>query len=79
MPITRISESTHELLQELAEKRGVSIKSILEAAVETYRRLCFLEESNAAFAALRKHTRAWREEQKERAAWDQTMIDEDTE
>ncbi|MBI1744948.1 ribbon-helix-helix protein, CopG family [Candidatus Acetothermia bacterium] len=78
MPITRISESTHELLQELAAKRGVSIKSILEAAVEAYRRECFLEESNAAFAALRRNAKAWREEQKERAAWDQTMTDGET-
>lgn len=52
MPITRISETSHQTLRQLAEERRTSIKEVLEAAIEAYHRRCFLEESNKAFAAL---------------------------
>lgn len=75
MPTTRISEPTREILQQMAKRRGRSIKAILEEAVEAYRRQCFWEESNAAFAALRENAKAWQSEQEERVAWDQTLSD----
>jgi hypothetical protein len=48
---------------------------ILDKAVETYRRLRFLEESNRAFAALKANARKWKSEQTEREAWDATLDD----
>jgi hypothetical protein len=35
----------------------------------------FLDEVNAAYAALRKDSEAWKEEQVERALWDKTLGD----
>lgn len=53
MPTTRISEIAKEILREIAERSGESQQAVLEKAVEAYRRKLFLEESNAAFSALR--------------------------
>lgn len=44
---------TEKILLELAKKTGESQEAVLEKALEAYRRQCFLEENNAAFAALR--------------------------
>ena len=49
--------------------------TVLEKAVDEYRRAQFLRKANAAFARLRKDRKAWKEEQKERTAWDATLID----
>jgi hypothetical protein len=43
--------------------------------VEAYRRRRLLDESNRAYAALRLDAEAWRDEQEERQAWDQTLAD----
>lgn len=49
--------------------------TILEKAVEEYRRARFLEEANQAYAALRADPEAWQAELEERAAWDATLAD----
>jgi len=49
--------------------------TVLEKAVEGYRRAQILRKANAAFARLRKDRKAWKEEQKERRAWDATLRD----
>ena len=49
--------------------------TVLKKAIESYRRQAFLEEANAAFAALRADSRAWAEEQQEREVWDQAIGD----
>ena len=71
----RIGESAHHMLQELAEQMGASMQAVLEKAIAEYQHKCFLEGLNADFAALRNNPKAWREEQKERAAWDSTLAD----
>jgi hypothetical protein len=71
----RVSERTHATLSDLAARSGLSMQEVLTKAVEAYRRQQFLEEANAAFAALRADPAAWAEEQAERAAWDATLAD----
>ncbi len=70
----RISPETREKLRKLASQTGESVQATLEKAVEIYRRKCFLERTNAAFAALRKDAATWEAEQEERAAWNFTPI-----
>ena len=53
----------------MAREQGASMSSILDKAVEMYRRQCFLEAANRQFAELRQDAQAWKEEQEERAAW----------
>lgn len=73
MPTTRISLNAHNLLAELAEKRGESMQIIIEAALEAYRRQLFLEDNNRAFASLRENHEAWQDEKEERSLWDNTF------
>jgi predicted transcriptional regulator len=71
----RISEKTRKTLRELAAKTGESMQSVLDRAVEEYRREQFMKEVNAAYAALRADPEAWADWQKELAVWDATLMD----
>ena len=71
----RITESTREALRELAAQAGVPMQTILDRAVEQYRRCVLLEKANEAFGALRHDPQLWHEEQQEREAWDTTLAD----
>ena len=70
-----ISETAHETLLKLAETSGETIQTVLDKAIENYRRYVFLVQANQAFAALRQNKALWQEELAERQAWDQTMAD----
>jgi len=71
----RIDGTTHDVLRQLAQEAGVPMREVLERAVECYRRQRFVEEANAAYAALRADGQAWQEEREEREAWDATLAD----
>lgn len=73
--IVRISKASHQILQELAARQGESMQAVLNKAIEEYRRQRFFEEANAAYAALRKDSKAWKKEEEERALWDATLQD----
>jgi hypothetical protein len=77
MPSTsiRIDERALAVLRELARKQGQPLQTVLKEAIDSYRREKFLEEANAAFAALRSDPEAWREEQQERELWDRAGED----
>jgi predicted transcriptional regulator len=71
----RVSLRTRDLLQELAQTSGSSMQAVLEQALEQYRRQQLLEETNAAYAALRAAPEAWAGLEQERLAWEQTLAD----
>lgn len=71
----RIDSATHKMLQSLSAQTGRKMQEILGEAVELYRRKLLLDKANAAFAALKADSQAWKEEQEERAAWDVTLLD----
>ena len=75
MAQTRILDSDHTLLQELAAKTGKQHQEIIHEALEAFHREWLLDEINAAFALVKRDHNAWREEQAERAAWDGTALD----
>jgi predicted transcriptional regulator len=77
MPSTsiRIDERALAVLRELARRERQTVQTVLKQAIDSYRRQKFLDEANAAFAALRSHPPAWEEEQQERQIWEQTMAD----
>ena len=77
MPSTsiRIDEQALAVLRELARRQRQPVQTVLKQAIESYRREKFLDEANAAFAALRSKPEAWEEEQQERDLWDQTAGD----
>jgi len=71
----RIRRETQSILRELANNEGKSMQTILDLAIEAYRRQRILQEANAAFAALRNNPKAWKAELAERREWDATMAD----
>lgn len=71
----RISNTSHNILKELAARSGESMQAILDQAIEQYRRQVFLESANQAYAALRNNSEAWQAELEEREAWDVTLAD----
>lgn len=71
----RISASCHSKLQELARKRNEPMVTVIEDAVEEYRRKLLLDRLSADFARLRKDRKAWNEELRERSLWDATLAD----
>ncbi|HXX93354.1 MAG TPA: toxin-antitoxin system protein [Planctomycetota bacterium] len=72
----RIGAETRIVLRELSARTGKPARVILRNALEDYRRKCFLEEANQAFAALKKDKKAWKAELDERRLWDSTLADE---
>jgi hypothetical protein len=73
--MVRISASSHEALYDIASKEGKSMASVLEDAVEQYRREYFFHSVNAAYARLRKQPEAWKEYVREIEEWDATLLD----
>ncbi|MGH9755781.1 MAG: toxin-antitoxin system protein [Blastocatellia bacterium] len=70
-----ISESAHQLLQQLADLEKTSTEVVLDRALEVYRREVFLRQANIAFADLKSDEEAWKEELEERELWDNTIAD----
>ena len=70
-----ISEEAHRVLVDMAVREGDSIDSILDRAVELYRRQKFLEQANEDFQALKNNPDEWKEELEERELWDNTLSD----
>jgi len=77
MPSTsiRIDEQALAVLRDLARRQRQPVQTVLRQAIDRYRREKFLEEANAAFAALRGSPEAWEEERQERDLWDRTAGD----
>lgn len=71
----RITEEAHETLRNLAEKSGESMQTMLDKAIEAYRRHRVLTEANEAYARLRANSKAWKSELEERKAWEATVGD----
>jgi predicted transcriptional regulator len=71
----RVSTRTRDLLQELAQRSGGSMQSVLEQALEQYRRQKLLEAANDAYADLQTDEAAWAELEREREEWDSTLAD----
>ena len=71
----RISPRAHELLRQLAEEERRSMQSVLDQALERYRRDRFLRAANADFALLKGDAKAWKQEVGERELWEQTVGD----
>ncbi len=70
-----ISNTSYQTLAEISALSGKPIETVLEQAIEQYRRQQFLAAANQAYLALRDRPEAWQEELEEREAWDITESD----
>jgi hypothetical protein len=75
MATVRLNDSAHRALRDLADTEKAPLQTVLERAIENYRRQRFLEAANRTYAALRNDPAAWRHEQEERELWDKTAAD----
>ena len=71
----RISETSRRILKEISQRDKRPMQTVLEQAIEAYRRQTFLVGLNADFAALRENEPEWQAEKTERTAWDITLAD----
>jgi hypothetical protein len=71
----RVSESTRRALKDLSDAEQLPMQTLLERAIETYRRQRFLEAANRTYAALKASPKAWKKELAERAIWDNSLTD----
>ena len=71
----RVNESTHAVIRNLARECGESMQSIVEKAVERYKREMFLESLSEDFKKLRENEESWNEELEERRLWENTLLD----
>ncbi len=70
-----ISNTSYQALAEISALSGKPIETVLEQAIEQYRRQQFLAAADQAYLALRDRPEAWQEELEEREAWDITLED----
>jgi predicted transcriptional regulator len=73
--MVRISDHTREALREIAHAEEESMQSVLEKAVEQYRRRRLFEQLDASYAKLQEDPEAWQSLQDERRVWDVTLGD----
>ncbi len=70
-----IGESARNILHEISQQEKSPIQTVLENAIENYRRQYVLTQTNKAYAKLRNHPKAWEAEIKERRDWENTLSD----
>ena len=74
-PNIRISAQSKATLRELADHEGKPMQSVLDEAIEQYRRDKFFRELDEGYAQLQANPQAWQEELDERRLWDSTLAD----
>jgi hypothetical protein len=74
-PNIRISPVSKVTLRKLAEHEGRPMQSVLDSAIEQYRRDTFFRELDESYARLQADPKAWQEELDERRLWDSTASD----
>jgi len=71
----RASELTHHRLKQLSHSTGQPIQTVLDRAIEAYRRTVFLEQLNEDYAKLRVIDSEWSEELADRKDLEGTLYD----
>ena len=75
MSSVRISDDTYDTLRVLADLEGENLQTVLNKAIECYRRSRFWQDVENAAGKLRQDQVGWNEELAERQAWDATLGD----
>lgn len=73
--MVRVDVKFRDALRKISRETGKPAGLILQEAVEEYRRKAFFQGLSEDFARLKKNKAAWKEELRERRAWDATLMD----
>ena len=71
----RVNETTHTVIRNLANELGESMQSIVDKAIERYKRELFLESLNQDFKKLQENEIDWKNGLEERRLWENTLLD----
>ena len=71
----RISETSRDLLRELASHTDMTMQSVIECALAEYKKRLFWSQAEQDFKAMQGDPNAWKEEIAEREEWDTTLMD----
>ncbi|MBI5584137.1 MAG: toxin-antitoxin system protein [Deltaproteobacteria bacterium] len=71
----RISKESSTILREIAAREKKSLQTVLDAAIEEYRRHRFLQEANKAYSVLKENPKNWKVELEERKQWEAALSD----
>ena len=71
----RVNENTHQAIKGIANETGDTMQSVVEHAVDRYKRELFLKGLNHDFDSLKATESDWAKELEERAMWDETLAD----
>ncbi|MEM7128307.1 MAG: toxin-antitoxin system protein [Chloroflexota bacterium] len=71
----RVTRETRDILNEMAQRAGTTMQSIIDQALDLYRRQQMLSAINNAYAALSNDDEAWSDLEAERSEWDGTLSD----
>ena len=75
MPTTRISDTDHRLLQDLAVQTGKRHQQIVHEALDNYQREQLLDEINSGYARVRADSASWKGVLSERQLLEQSGSD----
>ena len=73
--MVRVSEQSHHRLREMAAQSGEPMQTIIDKALEQYRRQQFWKEMKIAYAAIENDSDALAAEKSELALWEGTLMD----
>ena len=74
-PNIRISSHSKATLRALAKRTSKPMQTVLDEAIEQYRRDTFFRDLDESYARLRADPKAWKRELAERREWDATLMD----
>jgi len=74
-PNIRISPHSKATLRALAKRERKPMQTVLDQAIEQYRRDTFFRDLDESYARLRADPKAWKRELAERREWDATLMD----
>ena len=75
MKMIRLTEEANSHLDELAQDTGQSKQELMSAAIKMLAADYFFKKADQAYAALKKDSKAWKEELAERAEWETAQLD----
>ena len=76
MAMVRVSDETHRSIKTLAASQGIAIQTVIDQAIDDYRKRQFLNKLNEDFARCRADETEWEAELEERATWEATLADD---
>ena len=71
----RISDTSRELLRELAHRTGSSMQDVIAKALDEYQKRLFWAQAEHDFLAMREEKDVWEAELAEREVWDASLND----